>query len=399
LPFGKLEGLQGLDKLTGSEGNTPRDLEPEWASGSELYRVQVRDLAQYAMFVFDTAGTILTWNAGVQHILGYSEEEWIGQHASLIFSAADKEQDICSAEMKKAAENGFSSDVRWHVRKDGTELFGQGYMTALRNPTGQVVGYSKIFSDETKNKQLQDSLTESNAALEQFAYIASHDLQEPLRTMCSYAQILLRRFGAKFDHEALAFLEHINKAAQRMSALVQDLLIYARVQTEWDRPGSDSLDQVLETALSSLKTAIDESKAVVTHDPLPEIEADQGQMVRLFQNLLGNAVKYRKPDVAPQIHVSAKQQNSEWVIVVQDNGIGFDPKYAREIFAPFKRLHSRDRYEGTGVGLAICRRIVENHKGRIWAESKDGEGSTFFFTLPSAGKPPAPHTDPVIEGF
>jgi light-regulated signal transduction histidine kinase (bacteriophytochrome) len=184
-----------------------------------------------------------------------------------------------------------------------------------------------------------------------------------------------------------------------MSALVQDLLIYARVQTEWDRPGSDSLDQVLETALSSLKTAIDESKAVVTHDPLPEIEADQGQMVRLFQNLLGNAVKYRKPDVAPQIHVSAKQQNSEWVIVVQDNGIGFDPKYAREIFAPFKRLHSRDRYEGTGVGLAICRRIVENHKGRIWAESKDGEGSTFFFTLPSAGKPPAPHTDPVIEGF
>jgi len=351
------------------------------------------------MFLFDVAGVILTWNAGVQHILGYTEEEWLGKHASIIFTNADNSQDICSAEMKNAAEKGSSSDVRWHVRKDGSELFGQGYMTALRNSAGEVTGYFKIFSDETKNKQLQDSLTESNAALEQFAYIASHDLQEPLRTMGTYAQILLRRYGAKLDSEAQRFLDHINKGAQRMSALVQDLLTYARVQTEVDRPSSDSLDQTFETALSLLKTAIDESEAVITHDPLPETERDQGQMVRLFQNLLGNAMKYRKPDVPPHIHVSAKQLDSEWVIAVEDNGIGFDSKYAREIFVPFKRLHSRDQYEGTGVGLAICRRIVENHKGRIWAESTIGEGSTFFFTLPASGKPPARHTDSVIEGF
>lgn len=385
--------------MAGSKDETSPFLLPAWAYASELYRVQVRESTQYAMFVLDTDGIILSWNAGVQHILGYSEEEWIGQHASIIFTKADDAQEICSAEMKTAAERGFSSDVRWHLRKDGSELFGQGCMTALRNSDGDLLGYSKIFSDETQNKQLRDSLTESNAALEQFAYVASHDLQEPIRTMSSYAQILVRRYGPQLDAEAQGLLNHINKGAQRMSALVQDLLTYARTQTELDRPSSDSLDQVLETAMSLLKAAIDESNAVVTHDPLPEIQADQGQMVRLFQNLLGNAMKYRKPDVAPRIHVSAKQQNSEWVILVEDNGIGFEPEYARQIFAPFKRLHSKDQYEGTGVGLAICRRIVENHNGRIWAESSVGQGSTFFFTLPAEGKAPARHTHSVIEGF
>jgi PAS domain S-box-containing protein len=385
--------------LTGNNNNPSPFSAPEWACESELYRIQVRELTQYAMFVLDTEGIILSWNTGVQHILGYAEAEWVGQHASIIFTDADNGQDVCWAEMKTAAEKGFSSDVRWHVRKDGSELFGQGYMSVLRNPQGEIVGYSKIFSDETKNKQLQDSLTESNAALEQFAYVASHDLQEPLRTLSSYSEILVRRYAAHLDTQAQEFLNHIKKAALRMSALVQDLLTYARIQTEVDRPASDSLDQVLETALSMLKASVEESQAVVTHDPLPNIQADQGQMVRLFQNLLGNALKYRKPDVPPRIHVSAKQQESEWVIMVEDNGIGFDQKYAREIFAPFKRLHAKDQYEGTGVGLAICRRIVETHRGRIWAESKAGEGSKFFFTLSTSGTTPAHHTRSVIEGF
>ena len=390
---------EGSGDLKEHQGNHFVSSFPEWASQAELYRIQVRDLTQYAMFVLDASGFILTWNAGVKNILGYSEEEWIGKHASIIFTAADNDKDVCSAELNTAAENGFSSDVRWHVRKDGSEIFGQGCMTALRGADGKVMGFSKIFSDETKSKQLQDSLTESNAALEQFAFVASHDLQEPLRTMSSFAQILVRRYAGQLDSEAQAFVEHIYKGAQRMSALVQNLLIYARMQTEVDRPSSYSLDVDLETALSSLHGAIEEADAVVTHDPLPEVQVDQGQMFRLFQNLLGNAVKYRRPGVQPKIHVSAKQQNAEWVILVQDNGIGFDQKYARDIFAPFRRLHSEDQYEGTGVGLAICRRIVENHGGRIWAESTAGEGTTFFFTLPVAGKQPPKHTDSVIAGF
>ena len=370
----------------------------EWAS-EDLLKFQVRDASQYAMFVLDPAGTILSWNAGVKHLLGYSEEEWVGQHASIIFTPAARGRELCSAEIDTAARTGCSSDVRWHVRRDGTELFAHGYMSALRESDGSLVGFSKILSDETKNKELQDALTESNMALEQFAYVASHDLQEPLRTIAAYAELLARRYKGQLDAEAESFLDLIVGGAKRMNALVQDLLTYARVKTEVDRPSSFSLDKDLETALSGLHQSIEENGAVVTHDPLPEIQVDQGQMVRLFQNLVGNALKYRRPDVAPRIHVSAQRHENEWVITVRDNGIGFDPKHAKEIFSPFKRLHSQEEFSGSGVGLAICRRIVEGHDGRIWAESQPGQGASFHFSLPIGGKAPPQHTQPVTQGF
>lgn len=372
---------------------------PEWAAESELYRLQVRELTNYAMFLIDSAGILLTWNKGVQHVLGYSEEEWVGQHASIIFTPADKAREICHAEMKIAAETGSSADVRWHLRKDRSELFGNGCMTAVRGQDGTLLGFSKIFSDETKAKELQDSLTESNAALEQFAYVASHDLQEPLRTVISFSQLLARRYRDQLDAEANHFLDFIVGAAGRMSTLIADVLAYARVRTEIDRPSSYSLDEDIETALSLLAVSVAESGAMVTHDPLPEIRADQGQMVRLFQNLIGNAIKYRKPGVQPAVHVSSERQGDQWLITVRDNGIGFDRKYASEIFQPFKRLQTREQFSGTGVGLAICRRIVENHGGRIWADSVAGEGTTFYFTLPADGKPPEKHTSSVIEGM
>jgi PAS domain S-box-containing protein len=372
---------------------------PEWASDAELQKHQVRDLSQYAMFVLDSDGILLSWNAGVQQIFGYGEQEWLGQHASIIFTPSDQAHDVCVSEMKLASETGSSGDIRWHRRKDGTELFAHGVMRAIRGRDGTVLGYSKILSDETTNKRVQDALTESNMALEQFAYVASHDLQEPLRTVAAYAELLTRRYKERLDGEAEEFLSRIVNGAKRMSALVQDLLAYARVTTEVDRPSSYALDQDLETALTQLQQRVEESHAVVTHDPLPEVQVDQGQMVRLFQNLVGNALKYRKADVPPVIHVSAKQQRAEWVITVEDNGIGFDPKYARAIFSPFKRLHSQQEYEGTGVGLAICRRIVEGHGGRIWAESEPGHGTKFRFSLPLAGKAPPEHTEPVIAGL
>ena len=372
---------------------------PEWMSETELYRLQVRELTQYAMFILDPQGTLMSWNAGVERILGYSEEEWIGQHASIIFTPEDQGREICASEMKMAAEAGSSADIRWHLRKDRSELFGNGCMTPIRSPDGTLLGFTKIFSDETNAKALQDTLTESNAALEQFAYVASHDLQEPLRTITSFSQLLARRYRAQLDAEANQFLDFIAGGAARMSALIADLLAYARARTELDRPSSYSLDQDVETAISFLDVAIKESGAVVTHDPLPEIQADQGQIVRLFQNLIGNAIKYRKAGVPPTIHVTSQRQGAYWLITVRDNGIGFDPKYAKEIFAPFKRLQTNQQVAGTGVGLAICRRIVENHGGRIWADSSVGEGSTFFFTMPAEGKAPDKYTTPVIEGM
>ncbi len=372
---------------------------PNWATASERYRFQVLETTQYAMFMFDPAGTILTWNEGVQHILGYSEKEWVGQHASIIFTPAERAWEVCEAEMKVAAEQNYSTDIRWHLRKNGTELFAHGFMTAIRDGEGALLGFSKVLSDETKNKQLQDALTESNMALEQFAHVASHDLQEPLRMICTYAELIAERYSGKLDSETTGFLDLIVNASKRMSALTQDLLDYARAQTELDRPESYSLDQDLETALTQLQLLIEETQATVTHDPLPSLQVDQGQMVRLFQNLISNALKYRTPNLAPAVHVSANQLETEWVITVQDNGIGFDGKYDKEIFLPFKRLHGQREYPGTGVGLAICRRIVERHGGRIWAESQPGQGASFHFSLPIEAKPLPRHTPPVTRGL
>jgi PAS domain S-box-containing protein len=368
---------------------------PTAPQAADLYRMQVRELRDYAMFMLDPQGILTSWNAGVECLLGYSEQEWIGQHASIVFTPSDKAVEVCESEMGKARETGCATDIRWHRHKEGTLFFANGVMNALRDEQGVLIGYSKIMSDETARKQLQDSLTESNTALEQFAYVASHDLQEPLRTMSMYAQLLTHKYGGKLDAEADQLLALIVSGSARMSALVRDLLAYARLTTEEERPSSIALDEDLEAALTHLAQAIEESGARVTHDPMPTLQVDRGQMVRLFQNLIANAVKYRKPDQAPKVHLSAEQKGAEWVISIRDNGIGFDPKDASVIFAPFKRLHSSDEYSGTGVGLAICRRIVQAQGGRIWAESKPGEGTTFFFTLPVESRQPLRHTPPI----
>jgi PAS domain S-box-containing protein len=357
--------------------------------------MQVLELPGYAMFVLSPDGLLVSWNLGVERLLGFSEAEWLGQHASIIFSPPNKAVDVCESEMRVAEETGASTDIRWHRRKDGTELFAHGVMNAVRNEAGALICYTKILSDETARKQLQDSLTESNAALEQFAYVASHDLQEPLRTMGTYAQLLAEEYGNKLDAQADRFLTSIVSASARMSALVRDLLAYARITTEENRPSSIALDEDLEAALTQLGQAIEESGAIVTHDPLPTLQVDRGQMVRLFQNLVGNAVKYRQPYRPPKVHISAEQKGAEWLISIRDNGIGFEPEYATIIFAPFKRLHTANAYPGTGVGLAICRRIVRAQGGRIWAESQPDQGATFFFALPVESRSPLKHTPPI----
>jgi PAS domain S-box-containing protein len=358
------------------------DAEPHKQHLACLYRLQVRELDDFALFLTNPEGRITTWNRGVERTFGYTEQEWLGQPANLIFTEEDRAAGIVEEELKTAAEQGRCVDIRWHVRKDRTRVYMTGILKGLRDEKGQLIGYSKVFFDDTPRKQLEDALTQSNLDLQQFAFVASHDLQEPLRTVSGFAELLSRRYRGQLDAEADKVLGFLVEAAQRMSTLISDLLAYSQLAQEESRATSVHLDDDLETAGSLLRTSIEQTGTLITHDPLPNIELDRNQMVRLFQNLLGNAIKFRKPNEPPRIHVSAERQGQEWIIRVADNGIGFAPEQAEAIFAPFKRLHSTREYPGSGIGLAACQRIVESYGGRIGAESRVGEGATFWFTLP-----------------
>jgi signal transduction histidine kinase len=222
----------------------------------------------------------------------------------------------------------------------------------------------------------------SNDELRQFAYVASHDLQEPLRTVSTYTQLLARKFEHVLEGDATQYVQFIVESVQRMHTLLSDMLTYSRVNDLLtDTVRTIDCTGVLQWVLMNLSAAIRETGATITHDPLPKVQADETQLVQLFQNLIGNAIKYRGPE-PPRIHVSARPEDGSYVLSVRDNGIGIDPQYHDRVFGIFKRLHGRE-YPGTGIGLAICKKIVERHGGRIWVDSKSGEGATFSFTLPA----------------
>mgnify|MGYP005841031541 CR=1 FL=1 len=234
---------------------------------------------------------------------------------------------------------------------------------------------------ETQTRYAEE-LARSNADLEQFAYVASHDLQEPLRTMISYTQMLEEDYKGQLNEDVDEIINFIVDATTRMQQLIKDLLTLSRVGTRGQEFAPTNCEEVIEQVLANLKTMISENEAVITIDPLPIVMADQSQLVQLWQNLIGNAIKFRG-DHPPQIHLSAILKNNEWYFAVRDNGIGIDPKYADRIFVVFQRLHTRKEYEGTGIGLSVCQKIVQRHGGRIWVESNLGRGATFYFTLPN----------------
>jgi light-regulated signal transduction histidine kinase (bacteriophytochrome) len=256
----------------------------------------------------------------------------------------------------------------------------------------RVIGVTGVITDITERKKAEEALQRtmaelerSNAELQQFAHVASHDLQEPLRMVASYTQLLEKRYKGSLDADADEFIAYAVDGAKRMQNLILGLLSYSRVGTRGKPFEPTECESVFKQVLDNLKVTIDESGAGVTHDPLPRVMADETQLIQLFQNLLANAIKFRGED-QPRIHVSAKEDSNECLFSVSDNGIGINPGYFDRIFVIFQRLHGREEYPGTGIGLSVCKRIVERHGGRIWVESQPGEGSTFHFAIPRGGE-------------
>ena len=255
-------------------------------------------------------------------------------------------------------------------------------VSELQRAEGELKELNEDLEKRVVNRTLE--LKRSNEDLEQFAYVASHDLQEPLRMIRNYLQLLQQRYKTELDSNAHDFINFALDGSKRMNQLIHDLLAYSRVGTHGKELVLTECDQALEDALANLTVAIEESKAEVTRDSLPPVIGDEVQLTQLFQNLIGNAVKFRG-EATPKVHIGVQRKGGEWEFTVRDNGIGIAEQDFQRIFVVFQRLHNREKYPGTGIGLSVCKKIVERHGGRIWVESKPGKGTTFHFTIPALG--------------
>jgi PAS domain S-box-containing protein len=326
-------------------------------------------------------GVITSWNKSAERLFGYTAEEAIGQPVTILTppDRIDEEPEIISR-LRRGERVEHIDTVR--MRKGGGLIDISLTISPVHDSAGNIVGASKVARDISESKRLIAELQRANEVLEQFAYSASHDLQEPLRTVKICSEVLQSEYGEQLGSKGAEILEFLHSGASRMENLLRDLLAYVRV-TKFEKPSADSdATQAFEDTLESLSANISESNASVTAGPLPRVRVDLAHLHQLFQNLIANAIKYRDPQRPPVVGVSAERQKSQWRFSVRDNGIGIEPQYTSMIFGLFKRLHDNEKYSGTGLGLSICQRIVEQYGGRIWVESKPSEGSVFIFTIP-----------------
>ncbi|HVU35182.1 MAG TPA: PAS domain S-box protein [Opitutaceae bacterium] len=337
-------------------------------------------------------GKITDANTSTEAITGRTRDELIGSDFSSYFTEAANARAGYEQVFREGTVRDYPLECRHRTGKVTPVLYNA---TVYRDQAGHVAGVLATARDITEAKRAEEKirgyaleLERSNQELERFAYVASHDLQEPLRTVSSFSQLLGRQYREKLDRDADEFIGFIVSGAERMQTLINDLLVFSRIGTRAKPFSTVDADAVLAAVLANLDASIRETQTIVTHDPLPQVQADATQLTQLLQNLVGNAIKFRRSGIQPQVHVGATRVDGGWEFSIRDNGVGIEPQYFERIFIIFQRLHGLNEYPGTGIGLAICKKIVERHGGRIRVESEAGAGSTFHFTLPDT--PPHP---------
>lgn len=383
----------------------------------ERHQKMVAEIQDYAILLMDKNGIILNWNLGAERIKGYSASEIVGHSFEAFYGAMDKDSGLPKQLLAEATKHGRATHEGWRVRKDGTPFWGNTVITALHNSENELIGFSKITRDLSERKLAEERLQESNILLQQlnhsleiknqllersnkelsaFSYVASHDLQEPLRKIKTFANMISEKDGEQLIQRHRELLERIIVASNNMQRLIEDLLAYSRAHNDPDQFEEVDLNELLENYKSELAASEKGVDVTIKAGKLPKISGIKFQLNQLLDNLIGNSVKYAKEGLKPEITINtgfkkgkelelhgADNQKSYYVMEFADNGIGFEQKYADRIFQPFQRLHGKNEYSGTGIGLAICKKIVQNHGGVIYAESKPGEGSSFFVAIPT----------------
>lgn len=330
----------------------------------------------------DAQDRITAANRRFEELIGYSQEELRGMSVHELTDPEDRPgTQQLYARLHEAGLDIADYEKRY-LRRDGTSVWVHVTVSAIRDDEGHFHRAISTVEDITKRKEAEGELARSNRDLEEFAHVVSHDLQEPLRMVTNFGQLLTARHADKLNEQAREYLAYMIEGATRMNALVAGLLDYSRVGRGGPVLEEVDMRAVLEGVLRNYKMLIETTQATVDTGNMPTVAGNFTQLSQLLHNLIGNALKYRKPGVPPVIAICADRQGEEWLFSVTDNGIGIDPKHFDRLFILFQRLHSREEYPGVGIGLALCKKIVERHGGRIWVESRPGQGSTFFFTVP-----------------
>jgi len=384
--------LQSINDKLKAEIQVRERIQNALEQSEERYKRMVEAVTAYTYSVQVSKGNAIytEHSIGCLPITGYSMDEF-KSNPNLWYSMIYPDDKIMVENTIKEILAGHKAPTIEHriIRRDGAVIWIRNTIAPYYNDDGALIRYDGLIEDISDRKHaaeelkcMSDELARSNTDLQQFAYAASHDLQEPLRVIAGFVKLLEKRYKHKLDTKAQEFIGFTINGVERMQQLIKDLLEYSQVGTKGLNLKPTDCSFVVEESISNLRASIEETGALVTHDELPILMVDASQMTRLFQNLIGNAIKFHGEQPS-RVHVSAERKGDEWVFSVQDNGIGINLQHIERIFDVFQRLHTREKYSGTGIGLAICKRIVERHGGRIWVESEKGKGSTFYFTIPN----------------